>query len=137
MRPDGGFLNVDLEVGARSRAQLAPLIDALDAELVELFSGRIRGLYRAHYEAQGCSATASGTIRDLVAVIRRLPSAARKAWATAAMRDFNVGVEIPSHTRSVELAIDPDAVAEVAALGGRIAITAYGALRPARRRASR
>ena len=54
MPKDDGFLNVDLEVGARNRALLAPLVEALHDTLFELFRGRIRGLYRAHYESHGC-----------------------------------------------------------------------------------
>jgi len=41
------------------------------------------------------------------------------------MRDFNIGVELARGVRSIELAIDPDAIRRVAALGGRIAFTAY------------
>lgn len=44
-----GFLNVDLELGARTRAQLAPLIEALPRGVHEIFRGRIRGVYRVDY----------------------------------------------------------------------------------------
>lgn len=122
---DDGFLNVDLEVGARTRTQLAPLIDAFEGELFELFRGRIRGLYRAHYESNGCQRDASNTIHELAAAIERLNRSGRRAWNTAVMRDFNIGVELARGVRSIELAIDPAAVRRVAALGGRIAFTAY------------
>jgi hypothetical protein len=131
-----GFLNVDLEVGARTRAALGPLVDAVDGTLFELFRGRIRSLYRAHYESSGCHEDASATIRALATVIEGLPRPARRAWDAATLRDFNVGVELERGVRSVELAIDPDVVSRVAALGGRIAFTAYqvAAMRKPRRR---
>jgi hypothetical protein len=46
------------------------------------------------------------------------------------MRDFNIGVEVGTRVRSVELAISPDAIRRVAALDGRIAFTAYRPLGP-------
>ena len=124
MGPDG-FLNVDLEIGARSRTRLAPLLDVLDGQLFELFAGRLRSLYRVHYETKGCARDASATIRELVAVIEGLGPPARRAWDAAVMRDFNVGAELERGVRSVDLAIEPDVVRQVAGLGGRIVFTAY------------
>jgi uncharacterized protein YukE len=132
-----GFLNVDLEVGARTRSQLAPLLDAFEGKLFELFRGRIRGLYRAHYESIGCGRDASATIRDLVASIEALDRPARRAWDGAAMRDFNIGVELGRGVRSVELAIDREVIQQVAAFGGRIAFTAYNEAAMPRRRLTR
>jgi hypothetical protein len=144
MRKADGFLNVDLEIGARSRAPLAPLIDVLHGELFELFRGRIRNLYRAHYEIHACGRDASATIHELAAVIEALNAPARRAWDAATTRDFDIGVELERGVRSVELAIDPDAIRRVAALGGRIAFTAYqvaaiprGRLKPATSAATR
>jgi len=127
MPRDDGFLNVDLEVGARSRAELVPLVDALHGKLFELFRGRIRGLYRVHYETNGCGRNASDTIHELAAAIEALNASEQRAWDAATMRDFNIGIELARGVRSVELAIDPDAIRRVAALGGRIAFTAYQA----------
>jgi hypothetical protein len=120
-----GFLNVDLEVGARTRAALAPLLDALEGTMFELFRGRLRGLYRAHYEIIGCARDASTTIRALAEAIEALRPPARRAWNAAALRDFNVGVELARGVKNIELAVDADAVQRVASLGGRIVITAY------------
>jgi hypothetical protein len=53
------------------------------------------------------------------------------------MRDFNIGVEVGTRVRSVELAISPDAIRRVAALDGRIAFTAYRPLRVSQRRRTR
>jgi hypothetical protein len=84
-----GFLNVDLEVGASSRAKLAPLIDALHGTLFELYVGRIGRSYRAHYELSGCGKhDASATIHALAATIEALRPAARRAWRNATVRDL-------------------------------------------------
>ncbi|HSD86394.1 MAG TPA: hypothetical protein VLB44_02730 [Kofleriaceae bacterium] len=126
MAHDDGFLNVDLEIGASSRAKLAPLVQELQGILFELFQGRIGRLYRAHYEILGCGpAGASATIHELSSVIEGLGGAGRRAWNAAERREFNVGVELRRGQRAVELAIDADAVRRVAALGGRVAFTAY------------
>ena len=122
---DDGFLNVDLEVGAPSRAQLAPLLEAFEGKLFELFRGRIGRLYRGHFEISGCTRGASATIHELAANIESLKPSARRAWKAATVRDFNIGVELARGVKHIELAIDPDAVRRVAALGGRIAFTAY------------
>lgn len=126
MPKDDGFLNVDLEIGARTRAQLAPLIDGLQGKLFELFCGRIRGIYRAHYEVSGCGPrNASDSMRELVTAIEALDASGRRAWDTAALREFNIGVALARGVRSVELAIDPEVISRVAAIGERIAFTAY------------
>src|SRR5690349_4025659 len=104
MPKDDGFLNVDLEVGARSRTQLVPLVDTLQGKLFELFHGRIRGLYRTHYQTRGVVRNASSTIHELAAVIEALNVTERRAWDAARMRDFNIGVELVRGIRSVELA---------------------------------
>jgi hypothetical protein len=120
-----GFLNVDLEVGARTRVALAPLLDAIEGTMFELFRGRLRGLYRAHFEINGCARDASATIHSLADAIEALRPTARRAWRAAALRDFNVGVELARGVRNIEVTVDADAVQRVAALGGRIVITAY------------
>jgi hypothetical protein len=121
-----GFLNVDLEVAARSRQRLQPLIDGLHGgALFELFCGRMGRAYHAHYETSGCSSDASATIHELCAAIEALRGNARRAWRDATVRDFNIGVELERGVRYIELAIDPAATRRVIALGGRMVLTAY------------
>jgi hypothetical protein len=131
---DDGFINVDLEIGARTRAQLAPLIDEFEGQLFEMFLGRIRGLYRAHYESSGPSSirgrlrrryTATAVIHELADAVEGLDASGRRAWDAAVMRDFNVGVDIARGVWMSECAIEADAVRRVAALGGRVVFTAY------------
>ena len=121
-----GFLNVDLEIGAPTRAALAPLIDELRDRLFELYVGRSRSLYRAHYELSGCAApTADATINALARTIESLEPAARRAWKRASMREFNIGVELERGIRSVELGIREETLRRVVSLGGTIGFTAY------------
>lgn len=129
---DDGFCNVDLEIGARSRAQLAPIIEQFEGRLFEMYRGRIRGLYRAHYESAGCSSirgrcryNPTTVIHQLADVIEGLDTTARRAWKAAAMRDFNIGVEVARRVWGAEHVIEPDAVRRVAVLEGRIVFTVY------------
>ncbi len=127
-RPENsaGFLNVDLEVAARSRAKIAPLLEAFDREMVGLYQGRERSLYLATYEVISVRAkTPSATIHALASVVDSLDAAGRRAWRAARKRNFDVGVEIAPRQWTSVWTIEPDAVKRVAALGGRIVFTAY------------
>ena len=124
-RPPDGFLNVDLEVGARTRAALEPLLEAFEGKLFELFRGRIGRLYRGHFEVSGCSRNANDTIHMLADAIDALPRTARRAWNAAPMRDFNIGVELERGVKYIEFPVDRDAVERVTALGARLVFTAY------------
>ena len=125
MKKSDGFLNVDLEISARTRAVLAPLIDALDGTLFELYRGRLGHAYHVHYEVRGCARSASTTIHELAAKIEALGPAARRAWKAATLRDFNVGVELERGVKAIELAIDREASRRIVELGGRLVFTAY------------
>jgi hypothetical protein len=102
------------------------LIDELRGRLFELYVGRVRSLYRAHYELIGCAApTADATINALAGTIERLKPAARRAWNRASMREFNIGVELGGGVPSIEHAIRAATLRRVVSLGGTIAFTAY------------
>lgn len=119
-----GFLNVDLELAARTQAPLTTLAAALSGKLGELFRGRIGPGYRLHLEGAG-GPTANHAMRGLLSVIERLDARGSDAWNALAMRDFNIGVELAPGVNNIEFALDADVVARVAALRGRIAFTAY------------
>ena len=122
----GGFLNVDLEVAARTRAQLAPLVAELDAKLLSLWRGRMKSSYLVTYEAlKHPLRDATATIHELARVIESLSVSGRRAWRAAARRDFDVGVELARGDRMLATIVEPEAVRRVAALGGRIVFTAY------------
>jgi hypothetical protein len=122
----GGFVNVDLEVAARTRAQLTPLINEFDGKLAPLWRGRVKGQYGATYEARNFRLPdATATIHELAHAIESLSTSGRRAWRAASMRDFDVGVELARGERMLSVGVEPDAVRRVAALGGRIVFTVY------------
>jgi hypothetical protein len=123
-----GFLNVDLEIGARSRARLLPIIEQVADQLFEMYIGRIRGLYCACYELIGPNGrryNPSAVIHGLADVIEGLNASGRRAWNAASKRDFNIGVELNRGISMTEHTVDDDAVRRVAALKGRIVFTLY------------
>ena len=75
-------------------------------------------------------------IHELADAVEGLNAAGRRAWKAAALRDFNVGVEVARGVWGAEHVIDPDAVRRVAALQGRIVFTVYQPA-PSRPRARR
>ena len=119
------YVNVDLEIG--SSRKLDVLAAELDKKLFCLYRGRYGGLNRANYEITSMRAqrTPTGTILALVRVLKKLSPAAQRAWRGARVRDFNIGFRAGLEPSSFEAAIDPEAVKEVAALGGRIVVTVY------------
>lgn len=144
MSNGGGFINVDLEIAARTRAQLAPLIEQLEERMFELYIGRIRSLYHAHYESRGPASirrkgrrekSPTAVIHELADAIEGLDTAGRRAWNAASIRDFNVGIEIPVGVWTVEHGIEADAIQRIAALQGRVVFTVYQLAEISRRRA--
>ena len=133
-----GFLNVDLEIGAKRKP--AALLEALGARLHGLWVGRFKGLYRASYELPHVKVLdPTETILELVQIVKKLTGPAKKEWAAAALRDFNVGIQSAAEPYTFEYAVEPRAVARVAEVGGQIGITVYAPLpKPSpRRRAAR
>ena len=121
------FLNVDLEIGSAS--SLAPLIEELSANraVFELFTGRVRGLSRAHYEVHSRNHTPDAIARDLVRIVEQLSRPARRCWDRARVRDFNIGIQssVASTPHMLELPVEAKTVAAIAKLGGRIVVTVY------------
>jgi hypothetical protein len=74
------FLNVDLEL--RSRADLGPLVAAVDKKMVVLHSRRERGISHASLELYEFSRYVDPDmcIARFVQVVRRLPPSARRVW---------------------------------------------------------
>jgi hypothetical protein len=124
---EDGFLNVDLEIGARSRSVLTPLMERFNGRLFEMYAGRIRGFYRAHYEntRRLRRYNPTGVIHELADAVEGLDAPARRAWNAASLRDFNVGVEVARGVWGAQHVIEPDALRRVAALQGRIVFTVY------------
>ena len=118
------FLNVDVDVWSAS--DLRPLVTALGRKILLHYAGEERGEYSAHLSlAGGYTRDADTRIRRLVALIDKLPPAARRLWDRARARDFNLGVQAGVAPFSHEIALDARTVALVAAVRGRIVFTTY------------
>ena len=119
------FLNLDLEIG--SRFALGPLREAMARRrgVFELFHGRIGGLTRAHFQVHARTHTADATARALARLVDSLPVAARRCWARARLRDFNIGIESGAKPRRIERPLATATLAAVARLGARVVVTVY------------
>jgi hypothetical protein len=130
------FLNVDVDVWSTS--DLQPLITALGRHILVHYVGEERGAYSAHLSlASAYNRDADTRIRRLVALIDRLPPAARRLWDRARARDFNLGIQGGLAPFSHEIALEERTVALVAGVRGRIVITTYAVEQPERSRARR
>lgn len=127
--------NVDLEIG--TKATVRALAEELSDRLLAMYTGRLRGLNRAHYEVETLTKTADATIRGFVRILKRLSPAGKRAWKKATVRDFNIGIQCEREPRYFEVAIDAATLSEVAKLGGRIVVTVYAPYRPPSRTPSR
>jgi hypothetical protein len=124
MEPEGTHVRaVDLEV--YSRARLAPLVTAFGQRVCVLYEGRVRGRYFAAFELHGWQLTENQEIRRFVAMVRRLPPAARRVWDGAQSRTFDIGVQARETPRSSAFTLSSATIAAVASIGGRIAVTTY------------
>jgi hypothetical protein len=125
VREDGThFITVDLDV--LSRRKLSLLVEGLGRRRVfVLHEGRWGSRYSANVELDGWNKTADQQIQGLVALIRRLPHAARRLWDDAQSRVFNIGIQAGLHPHSHELRLSGRTVREAAQVGAAIVITTY------------
>lgn len=119
------FLNVDLEVFSRS--PLDPLIAAFGKKVDILHVGKWGRRYTAHLEVAGSGyrADAERLIGRFVAMVKALSKSNRELWDRAQSRDFNLGIETASRSRTFELRLDRDTLAAVAGVKGSVVITVY------------
>jgi hypothetical protein len=116
------FLNVDVDV--RSAKPLEPLVEALGDSVSLHYIGRHGGAYWAHF-APYSPKSADAAVRTLAHLIRRLPGPARRLWAGARERVFDIGIQSGYRPHSAEHLLSADAVKEIAQLGGTLKITVY------------
>jgi hypothetical protein len=119
------FLNVDLEV--ISKTPLDPLVLAFGRRVDVLHVGPWGRRYGAHVEVagSGCRGNANSLVRRLVILVKGLPRNARRLWDTAQSREFNVGIEAASKSRTFELRLNTETLRAVTDIAGRIVITVY------------
>jgi hypothetical protein len=119
------FLNVDLDVF--SGLPLDALATALGDQVFVLYVGKWGRLHSAHFELAGYTRNphADRLIGRFVQLIRRLPRQARRLWDTAEIREFNIGIEAAQKAPAFELRLQPETLAAVASIRGRIVVTVY------------
>lgn len=79
------------------------------------------------------------TLAHLVEWVQHLPRSARRSWAAAARRVFDVGIQAGLQPHETHWTIAPKLIGALAKVGGEVVVTVYGARwrdRTARRRPS-
>jgi hypothetical protein len=117
------FLNVDLDIA--SRVSLEPLVKAFGAKVFVHHVGKSKGKYWARVSRSSYRQTVDKLTQELCALVKALPTGARKLWDEALSREFNIGIQAGLWPHSAEIRIREGTVALVALLGGTIAITTY------------
>jgi hypothetical protein len=124
------FLNVDLDVW--SREDLAPLAEALEPAVHALHVGRVGSRYLARFELLGQPRSPDAAIRRLVAAVERLPARQRTRWNRATKREFNIGVQAAARPHAREFPVEPDTLAMLVRVRGRLVLTLYAPPAPRR-----
>jgi len=125
-----GFLNVDLEITARSKSRLDSLAAEIGKRVMVLYSGPTTGKqYLLTMEILGLSKGPDATIHALCSLVEKLSPAARRTWDSA-KKAFDVGYELQHSERSSRFALRPDTLQRVAKLGADLAVTYYRGSEP-------
>jgi hypothetical protein len=121
------FLNVDLDIWSRS--PLEPLVAALGKKVCVLHVGKEARRHGAHLElarSGGRAHNADQVIRRLAKLVTSLPRSQRTLWNRAQVRAFNVGIQAATKPFSYELRLQPETLAAIASVNGRLVVTVYG-----------
>jgi hypothetical protein len=123
-KPPPDFKNVDLEIVSRSK------LDAIEAAVNDkahaLFSGPLRkGIFLLSLECNSYPKDADAAIVELSAAVEGLGKSERQLWERALRRTFDVGYGITPGSRAVHVALRPETLRRVTALGATIAFTCY------------
>ena len=118
------FMNVDLDV--HSRSPLEPLATAFGGAVDVLYVGGGDKSFEAHFEIAGSYDKDADTLmQEFVALIRKLPPAARRLWNGAKSRDFNVGIQSARRPHCHVLRLRAETLDAVAGVRGSVVITTY------------
>lgn len=119
-----GYLNVDLEIVSSS--SLDTLAEEMGKTVLVLYSGPGKGRQRLLcLESLRWPNTPDAAARELCRAVERLSPGVRRAWERARRREFNVGYELPTGLRAVQVTLQPETVRRIVALGGTVAFTCY------------
>lgn len=122
-KPLPAFLNVDLDVV--SSRSLECLAKQLGNGAMVLHSGPIGRRHLLRVESSRSRRTPDSAVRDLCRAIEALPSEVRRVWDDAEKKEFNVGFELKTDLREVQVPLKPETVKRIAGLGATVAFTCY------------
>jgi hypothetical protein len=94
----------DLDIVSHSR--LDGLVTAVGRRVLVLHVSSEGPIYEAHLELVGSHwprADADTIIRKLVALVKKLPRSAGRAWKDARSREFNIGIQAGRRPHSHEM----------------------------------
>jgi hypothetical protein len=123
---EASFINVDLDIEAPH--DLAPLVEALGAQVSDLHTGPLGDGFQSHLEIalrEDLPSDADATIQEFVKLLRQLPLAAKKLWDGATQRDFNIGIQAGTHPHAFMFALTAQTLADVVQLGAQVVMTVY------------
>jgi hypothetical protein len=102
-----GYLNVDLEIGSYS--SLDCLAEEMGNTVLVLHSGPSAGRERLLcLEGVRWSNTPDAAARELCRAVERLSPSARGVWDRARRREFNIGFELRTGLRAVQVTLHPE-----------------------------
>jgi hypothetical protein len=123
------FLNVDFDI--LSASPLESLARAFGSSVSVLYVGKEGDHFGAHFEIRKVyGKNAEQLVREFVALVKNLPSSARRLWDGATSRDFNVGVQGGFEPRMYETALSSAVLRLIAEVGGCLTFTVHAAARP-------
>ena len=119
------FLNVDLDV--ISSRPLDSFVRGLGKTVMILAAGKQGRRYSAHLElaASGYGQSPDRIILRFVTLIKKLPAAAKTAWAQASARTFDIGIQAGHETPNFQVSLKPATIAAITSIGAGLAITVY------------
>ena len=121
-----GFLNVDLIVAGRFDRK--PLLRAAGKDVFVMHEDAVfQGKGCIILEAEGADCGLEGALARLLRWVERLPRPARRSWAAASRRVFDVGIQAGLGPHETHWTIPSGLVAALARVGGEVAVTVYGA----------
>ncbi len=120
------FLNVDVDLyGVVDRAAL---LRGFGEAIVVLHEGGDAGGPDISFELSGPDVrTLTGTIAELIALVRALPDDARAAWNAATRRVFDIGIQSGRAPHSTHWSIDANVLTALGEINADVVITVYGA----------
>lgn len=122
--PSPRFKNVDLEIVSRSK--LHAIEAAVDDRAHAIFSGPLRrGIFLLSLECNSYPKDANAAIVELCTAVEGLGKSERRLWERALKRTFDVGYGITPGSRGVHVALQPETLRRVTAIGATIAFTCY------------